>query len=216
MTTKIEFTDNYEDLSTERGFRFAFFCERCGTGFRSRFQPFALGTIAEALDLAGSLFGGVLDEAAEVGERVHSAKWETAHDEAFLKAAEEVRGAFIQCPKCTQWVCREHCWNAERGLCKECAPKVGVEMAAAQAQKTADMAWEQAEVPEEDRALLESDVWEGQLQAACPKCHAPLPPQAKFCPACGEKVASPGHCPACGARLPAGARYCPECGHRLG
>ncbi len=144
MAEKIEFTDNYNDLSTDNGFQFEFVCERCGTGYRTPFKAFAIGAVSQALNLAGDLLGGVLDRAAEVTEEVRSARWERAHDQAFLEAAEQVKGSFVQCPKCTEWVCREQCWNAARGLCKECAPELGVEMAAAQASKTADMAWEKA------------------------------------------------------------------------
>ncbi len=216
MSAKIEFTDNYEDRSTDRGFQFEFYCERCGTGYRTRFKPFALGAVSQALDLAGNLFGGVLDDAAEVGERARSARWETAHDEAFLEAAQQVRDEFIQCPKCTAWVCRGKCWNAGRGLCKECAPELAVEMAAAQANKTADMAWERAQVAQSDRALLQSDVWEEEVRASCPQCRAALPPQARFCPECGQKITAGSRCTACGARAPAGAKFCPECGAGLG
>jgi hypothetical protein len=55
---KIEFTRNYSDLSTDKGFQFEFFCDRCGTGYRTSFQPFVLGTVSSALDAASSLFGG--------------------------------------------------------------------------------------------------------------------------------------------------------------
>ncbi len=215
MSAKIEFTDNYEDRSTDRGFQFEFYCERCGTGYRTRFKPFALGAMSQALDLAGNLFGGVLDDAAEVGERVRSARWETAHDEAFLEAAQQVRGEFIQCPKCTEWVCREACWNAQRGLCKECAPDLGVEMAAAQASVTADMAWEKAQAAQAEKAVLESEIWKRELRAACPQCHAALPTQAKFCPECGQRISAGARCSACGAKAPAGAKFCPECGAGL-
>ncbi len=59
MSSKIEFTSNYSDNSTDRGFQFEFNCDRCGTGFRTRFQPFAAGTISSALDTASNLFGGI-------------------------------------------------------------------------------------------------------------------------------------------------------------
>jgi hypothetical protein len=59
MSEKIQFTRNYNDLSTNRGFQFEFFCDRCGTGFRTRFEASALGTMAGALEAASSLFGGV-------------------------------------------------------------------------------------------------------------------------------------------------------------
>ena len=34
----IQFTDNYDDLSTDQGFQFKFYCERCGNGFLGEFQ----------------------------------------------------------------------------------------------------------------------------------------------------------------------------------
>src|SRR3972149_569979 len=85
----IEFTRNYSDLSTEQGFQFEFCCDRCSSGFRNRFQPFALGTVSNALEAAGSLFGGIFDHAANPGERAPSATWEKAHDDAFERAAAE-------------------------------------------------------------------------------------------------------------------------------
>ena len=45
----IEFTDNYEDLSTDQGFQFKFRCERCGDGFMSTFQTNALGVAGSLL-----------------------------------------------------------------------------------------------------------------------------------------------------------------------
>ena len=39
----IEFTDNYQDLSTDQGFQFKFHCERCGDGFMSSFQTNTIG-----------------------------------------------------------------------------------------------------------------------------------------------------------------------------
>ena len=53
--TKIEFTNNYRDFSTEQGFQFEFNCERCGTGYRTSFQPYVIGKISGALDTASSL-----------------------------------------------------------------------------------------------------------------------------------------------------------------
>jgi hypothetical protein len=52
MSDKIEFTRNYSDHSTYRGFQFEFFCDRCGTGYRTRFTPFAAGSVSSALDTA--------------------------------------------------------------------------------------------------------------------------------------------------------------------
>lgn len=77
----------------------------------------------------------------------------------------------------------------------------------------------------------------------CPKCGADLPPNAKFCLSCGERIQhdnnmvvcpncgktvpkgkfcfecgykfSANTCPKCGAALPEGAKFCLECGERL-
>src|SRR5947209_8089568 len=35
----IQFVKNYEDLSTDKGFQFKFYCDKCGNGFMSRFHP---------------------------------------------------------------------------------------------------------------------------------------------------------------------------------
>jgi hypothetical protein len=39
MMDKIQFTRNYNDLSTETGFQFEFTCDRCGTGYRRASKP---------------------------------------------------------------------------------------------------------------------------------------------------------------------------------
>ncbi len=124
----IQFSRNYTDHSTDKGFQFEFFCDRCGNGFRTRFKPFALGTVSSALDIASGLFGGIVGQAADVSERVRSSSWQRAHDQAFIDAANELRPSFVQCPRCSSWVCRKSCWNNKKGLCKECAPDLGVHM----------------------------------------------------------------------------------------
>ena len=61
MSEKIEFTRNYSDLRTNQGFQFEFKCDRCGTGYRTRFRGSALGTTATALNTAGNIFGGLFN-----------------------------------------------------------------------------------------------------------------------------------------------------------
>src|SRR6185436_3052587 len=39
----IEFTGNYQDLSTDRGYQFKFYCEKCGNGYMSTFKSSKLG-----------------------------------------------------------------------------------------------------------------------------------------------------------------------------
>lgn len=212
---RIEFTRNYSDLSTDQGFQFEFFCDRCGTGYRTRFQPSALGAVSSVLDAAGSLFGGILASAADVGQRARSATWEKAHDEAFLSAAEEMRPEFVQCPRCSAWVCRKSCWNSKKGLCKNCAPDLGVEMAAAQAERTVEEIWAHSQMAEEDRQMLQEQSWRAGVRATCPQCNSPLAANVKFCPECGAKIQAQMHCTQCGAKLSPGAKFCGECGAKV-
>ena len=86
MSDKIEFINNYNDLSTDNGFQFEFTCNRCGTGYRSSFKEFMLGKASGLLDIAGNLLGGALGRASSVGQQVKSAAWERAHDKAFVEA----------------------------------------------------------------------------------------------------------------------------------
>jgi len=122
----IEFTRNYTDHSTDRGFQFEFHSDRCGNGYRTEFQAWALGTASGALDAASSLFGGVFSQAANLGERARSAQWQQARDAAMIQAVEQIKPNFLQCPRCSSWVCRKSCWNQARGLCKNCAPDLAV------------------------------------------------------------------------------------------
>jgi membrane protease subunit (stomatin/prohibitin family) len=212
MSENIEFTRNYSDHSTDRGFQFEFFCDRCGTGYRTHFTPYAAGAVSSALGTASSLFGGLFNSAANVSEQVKSAGWQKAKDDAFIKAAQEIRPDFIQCPRCSTWVCKKSCWNNQRGLCKKCAPDMGVEMAAAQASRTVEEIWAHSKVAEDDRAMLKDENWRAGVRATCPNCNAPLEKNVKFCPECGAAIKAEKFCVNCGAKLAAGAKFCAECG----
>jgi ribosomal protein L32 len=214
MGERIEFVRNYSDLCTNKGFQFEFYCDRCGSGFRTRFKPSVSGTVTGLLDTAGSIFGGLFNSAANVGESLRSATWEKAHDDAFAEACNELKPDFIQCPRCQSWVCRKGCWNNKKGLCKECAPDLGVEMAAAQASKSVEEVWAHAAMAEEDKKLGK-DVWREGIRATCPQCEAPLANNAKFCPECGAKIKADTQCPSCGNKVTPGSKFCPECGDKL-
>ncbi len=214
MGERIEFVRNYSDLCTNKGFQFEFFCDRCGSGFRTRFKPSVTGTVTGILDTAGSVFGGLFNSAANVGESFRSATWEKAHDEAFAEACNELKPDFIQCPRCMSWVCRKGCWNNKKGLCKECAPDLGVEMAAAQASKSVEEVWAHAAMAEEDKKL-DQKVWREGIRATCPQCEAPLANNVKFCPECGARIKELTQCSSCGSKVSPGSKFCPECGDRL-
>lgn len=211
MPGKIEFARNYRDNSTDQGFQFEFYCDRCGTGYRSRFQPSVTGALNGVMDAASSVLGGIFSTASSLTSRVHNAAWEKAHDDAFMNASREILPEFAQCPRCQSWVCREKCWNTKRGLCKNCAPDMGVEMSAAQADRSVQEVWAHAAMSEEDKKLAESN-WRETIHASCPKCEAPMPTNARFCPECGAEVKVEKHCTQCGALLQPNAKFCGDCG----
>jgi hypothetical protein len=208
---KIQFTRNHSDLSTNQGHQFEFYCDRCGSGFRTRFKPSITSTVSQVFDAASSLFGGVFGKAADLTNRVRSAAWEKAHDEAFIEAQQELLPDFAQCPRCSSWVCRKSCWNTNKGLCKNCAPDLGVEMSAAQASRSVQEVWAHAAMAEEDKKL-ETKQWRQTIRASCPNCEAPLATNAKFCPECGAALKQERHCTQCGVKIAAGAKFCAECG----
>ncbi len=210
MAEFIEFTNNYSDQSTGQGFQWEFRCDRCGNGYRSKFQATAGGVVTQVLDTAGSLLGGIFSRASDVSNRVQSATWEHAHDKAFNEAAQEVRHLFVQCPSCNAWVCRSRCWNEDRGLCLNCAPDVGVKVATAQAEAISEQAVEKVR----SREYNVDEYIEGgaDKRASCAKCGATLKAGIKFCPECGARVEEKRFCTECGAAIANKAKFCPECG----
>lgn len=212
----ITFSRNYHDLSTQQGFQFEFYCDHCHGARRTRFQPSTLGTVSSALGAVSSFFGGFLSGAADLSERARSATWERAHDEAFLAAVEESRPHFRQCPGCQRWVCSSGCWNQGKGLCKSCAPDLGVVQAQAQAQRSVEELHAHARMADADRALLKEDAWRQGATASCPSCQAALPGGTKFCPECGARIQQRSTCGSCNADLPPGSKFCGECGAKAG
>ena len=120
----IQFTRNHSNHSTDKGFQFEFFCDRCGNGFMSEFKASAVGMAGSALRTVGNLFGGFLGSVGGSTYEMERAVQGTGHDSAFRAAIEEAKPNFKQCPKCTHWVCLSTCWNGKRMLCFDCAPDI--------------------------------------------------------------------------------------------
>jgi membrane protease subunit (stomatin/prohibitin family) len=206
----IQFTKNHTDHSTDKGYQFEFFCDRCGNGFMSEFKASMTGMASSALRAAGDIFGGVFGRASAGSYEIQRAVAGPAHDKAFREAIEEAKPNFRQCPKCAKWACAALCWNQKRGLCYDCAPSVETELAAAQAQATIQQI--QEKVRQQD---LTKDIdLTSEAAALCPSCGARTQ-GAKFCPECGKPLRPKNECPRCGTKLEAGAKFCPECGGKI-
>jgi len=159
---------------------------------------------------AGSLLGGFLGSAADSADDLRDLVAGPAHDRALQQAVEEIRPLFVQCKRCGQWVCREICWNNERGLCAECAPITQRELGAIQARLTVEQAQDK---------LREQDLTEGlnltaKAVVVCPVCGAENE-GGKFCQECGASLAPKTECPRCGTKLKPNAKFCPECGNKM-
>jgi hypothetical protein len=206
----IQFVANTDDLSTDRGFQFRFHCDKCGNGYMSRFQPSVTGIAGGLLHAAGNLFGGVLGRVGDSAYEIQRAVGGKAHDDALMKAVEEGRQHFKQCSRCGRWVCPEACWNAERGLCEECAPDVHEELAAAQAQATAGQIHEKARAT---NYVADMDM-KSKASAQCPHCGGKTK-GGKFCPECGGALKSNIKCKRCGNENDASDLFCPQCGEKV-
>ena len=209
------FTKNYRDHSTDNGYQFEFFCDKCGNGHRSAFQTSAMGMAASVLKAAGRVFGGNMYGVGWGADHIKDAFRGPAWDSAFAAAIAECKPAFRQCTRCGGWVCPEVCWNHARGLCENCAPDLGEQAAAIQAQVAVEQTWEQVRKSDQVRGV---DVVGNVAEVApgCAKCRAALVPGAKFCAQCGAPSAAasgPKFCSECGGTLAQGARFCAGCGH---
>ncbi len=63
--------------------------------------------------------------------------------------------------------------------------------------------------------MVNSNVTQPTGGINCRKCGCSLKPNAKFCPECGERVATTITCAKCNAQVAADAKFCPECGSKI-
>lgn len=205
----IRFTGNYEDLSTDRGYQFKFFCEKCQNGYMSTFKTSTLGMAGSALRAAGSLFGGMFGGAADSAYEIQRAVGGPAHDSALKDAVAEIAPIFKQCTRCGNWVCEPVCWNKKAGLCENCAPDLDEEMAAAQAEAAREQVQMKARETDSTKQRDVSKV----SGAVCPTCGAKTQ-GGKFCGECGGALNAKKACSGCGHEMEGAPKFCPECGAR--
>jgi RNA polymerase subunit RPABC4/transcription elongation factor Spt4 len=102
------------------------------------------------------------------------------------------------------------------GLCEGCAPDEESELAAQQAQATAEQIRAKTR---EQNYTQDINFAEKTAVIACTHCGAQMSSSTKFCPECGTPnalaQAAAKHCTECGAKLAPGAKFCPECGTKV-
>jgi len=206
----IAFTRNHQDLSTDLGYQFKFFCDKCGNGYMTSFIQSKVGTAGTLLRTAGQLFGGLFGQAGSTAYEVQRAIGGKEHDSAFRQSVEEGRQHFRQCSRCGNWVCPENCWNAQRGLCEACAPNPDEERTAAQATAVKEQLWNKASSTD----LAPGVDMTSKAVAHCPQCGAAAQ-GGKFCPECGAKFSQVTNCSKCGSSIEGQVKFCPECGEKV-
>jgi hypothetical protein len=216
MSTHIPFTGNYDDLSTERGYRFRFNCQCCGNGYLSSFQASDVGLARGVLGSTSSVFGGVLGRAAQSANNIQRRASGLARNHALREAVKETAPLFAQCRRCSNWVCREVCWNESRGQCVNCAPHMDEPL---------DEAFEACEAEATLQAIRRrvygtdagsnTERQSAAMPTACPQCNAENAPGQKFCGECGTNVLVIPKCPSCNAQGERGQKFCGECGSKF-
>jgi hypothetical protein len=212
----IKFVNNHDDLSTDRGYQFRFYCDKCGDGHMSRFQPSVIGTAGSLLRAASSLFGGWASSAGNSAYEVQQAIGGKAHDDALEAAVQEGKQHFQHCSRCGKWVCPDVCWNHASGQCEECAPDFTEEMASSHAHAKAAAAREQLyeKARQTDYVaavdMKSASVSSNKSAGVCSTCGAAV--TGKFCPDCGSPARKPIVCTGCGHHPERPVKFCPECG----
>lgn len=212
----IQFVNNYDDLSTDRGYQFKFYCDKCGNGYMSHFEASIVGTAGSFLRAAGNIFGGWVGSAGNSAYEIQRAVGGGAHDSALKTAVEEGKRHFHQCSRCGKWVCPEVCWNEQAGQCETCAPRFEEEAASAHAQAKADAMRQQlmekaqatdyaSGVDMKSGSVLKAPGAQASGTRSCPSCGASA--SGKFCPECGTSMAGPPSCGSCGHVMTTPAKF---------
>lgn len=224
----IQFVNNYEDLSTDRGYQFKFHCDKCGNGYMSKYQASTIGTAGSLLRAASDFLGGWGSSAGNSAYELQRAVGGSAHDKALQAAVEEGKQHFHQCSRCGKWVCPEACWNDQANQCENCAPRFEEEMASAHAQAKAEAARQQLYEKAQQTDYVSGVDMSANAQVASPNAVKPAEQApakscsncghdtkgAKFCPECGTPAVSPKpKCPNCATETE--SKFCPECGTKI-
>lgn len=212
MTDAIEFTGNYEDLSTDTGYQFKFICERCSNGYMSSYHANKLGVAGGLMRGASNFMGGMMGRGADSAYDIQRAIGGKGHDGALREAVAEIKQLFKQCRNCGNWLCEQVCWNKNANMCKQCAPIAEEVETRVRAQFVETQVTNDTFLEENVRMSAKGT----EVAAKCSKCGAATMGK-KFCPSCGEKTATAAtpFCRQCGEKTTPGSKFCGECGATL-
>ena len=100
-------TKRFADHSTDREFRFEFFCDKCGAVWKSDVYPFYLRDAP-----CGN----------EGESRAREILWKADHNAAYERANNEAAMNFNRCRKCGLRFC-DDCFSEFELICTDCAKK---------------------------------------------------------------------------------------------
>ena len=207
----IQFTRNMSDHSSDMGFQFEFFCDRCGNGFMSQFRQNKLGMVGEVTRGLGNVLGGIFGRVSSGADEIERLTLGKAHDDALAQSVAEIKPLFNQCQRCGTWVCKDVCFNHQVGMCVKCAPKREGEIEAAKSTAFVQQIREKAF----DADFVSGVDLNQKRVVTCPGCGKDTG-GAKFCPECGfNLVPQEAFCTECGSKVAAGAKFCGNCGNKM-
>jgi hypothetical protein len=196
-----KFVRNVDDLSDDGGYKFRFRCDGCGDGYETQYSAASANMLKTAIEVFSVLrpFGLGGYGARRVTDGIDRGLRGKERDAAYERAVNEAQSHFKKCTACGKWVCPDHCWNPEAGMCERCAPEAGEAAGKRAAQLRAQRAVEQVDAGGAAPAA-----------ATCPGCGAESR-GSKFCEGCGMSLDAQ-RCKHCQQSIGAGARFCGHCG----
>lgn len=233
----------YQDHSDQgRGyFQFSFHCPQCDYSVMTSTQRSSTATATRVMDLGVGLIGGFWGRAAEQGEEMFGARYEKEHDQALVKAWDEIKKDFRYCNKCKTTVCFR-CWNPQINMCNNCAPDLKADAVSYQHGLNVEAQRQQIEqnyhAPQFNTEAVASAVTpdmmrppqgrSGPQQIPPGQGQPQLPPQAPSaadiagfstpgypqqvsCPSCNTPGLPGKFCQNCGTKLPMPDLFCPKC-----
>jgi len=227
----------YQDHSDQgQGyFQFSFHCPECDYSVMTSTQRSSVATKTRIMDLGVGLIGGFWGRAAEQGEQMFGSQWEKEHDQALIKAWDEIKKDFRYCGQCKRTVCFR-CWNPQINMCNNCAPDLKADAVHFQhglnVEEQRNQIQQNYQAPKFNTGAVASAVTSDMMMPPQGRPAAQgtpqSPPQAPSaasiagfstpgypsqvaCPSCNQPGLPGKFCQNCGTKLPMPDLFCPKC-----